>query len=221
MESTTTQKEAFDMLKQMNVPVTQQNLVYYAGSGNNPNILELLLKAGLNPNQTWTNEKGHVFYPLLNAVRNGTAKTVEILLNNGADINIQNVDKETAIYLAQKHKKDDIVQILKNAGAKELSTEEMNTLKKKIIRRNIRAGIITAAVFLAIFGGCYHFYNSSSSSGSSISSSQKTHTCVWCHKQYTGPGYYHIEDQCASTNADYDQCCSEKCCMEQWNSTHP
>lgn len=88
MESTTTQKEAFDMLKQMDIAVIQQNLVHYSGSGANPNVLQLLLKAGLTPNQSWTSEKGNIFYPLLNAVENGTAETVGILLNNGADVNI-------------------------------------------------------------------------------------------------------------------------------------
>ena len=225
MDSSTTQKEAFDMLKQMGTPVTQQSLVYYASNGADANILHLLLRAGLDPNKTWTREnkksiRDDVFYPLLEAVKNGTTQTIEILLNNGADVNIQDANtKETALYLAQKLKKDAIVQLLKNAGAKELTGEEMDVIKKKVKRKNIIA-LVKVAVFLICFGGCFYSYMSSSSSSGSISSSQKTHTCTWCHKQYTGAGYYHIEDQCTSTNASYDLCCSEKCCMESWNASH-
>ena len=225
MDSTTTQKEAFDMLAQMNVGVIQQNLVYYASNGADANILQLLLRAGLDPNKTWTRENkkslhDDVFYPLLEAVKDGTTKTIEILLSNGADVNIQDANtKETALYLAQKLKKDEIVQLLKNAGAKELAGEEIDVIKKKAKRKNIIA-LVKVAVFLLCFGGCFYSYMSHSSSSGSISSSQKTHTCEWCHKQYTGAGYSHIEDQCFSSNKDYDQCCSDKCCMEEWNASH-
>jgi hypothetical protein len=219
MESTTSQKEAFEMLKQMRVQVNQQNLCYYSGTGADVNTLQLLLRAGLNPNQAWTSEKGTVFYPLLHAVENGTVKTVAILLNNGADVNIQDAKtKETAMYLAQQLKKNEIVQLLKNFGVKELTEEEMNALKKKINGGYFKKALAYLVLFLLCWGGCTYMYNHSNSSSSS--SITKTHVCTWCHKQYSGAGYYHIEDQCNTTNADYDQCCSEKCCMESWNASH-
>lgn len=254
MDSTTTQKEAFDMLKQMNIPVVQQNLNHYAGGGANINTLQLLLKAGLDPNQTYTTEKGVVYYILHSAITWGTIKTVEILLDNGADINLQNAstketaliiasrlgksdivkllidkganlniktnDNANALFVAQKNKNGEIVELLKKAGAQELSSQDIDIYKKKRKRKLIMS-LSILAVCIAGFSTCtYWFANNGSSSSSSSSSSTKTHTCEWCHKQYTGVGYSHIEDQCFSSNKDYDQCCSQKCCMEEWNASH-
>ncbi|MEI8201544.1 MAG: hypothetical protein WCH34_00915 [Bacteroidota bacterium] len=69
-------------------------------------------------------------------------------------------------------------------------------------------------------------FNKYSSSNSNENSSEKT--CTWCGKKYTGDGYNHLggagsESYCATASNGWEkenQCCSLKCCEEQWASNH-
>jgi hypothetical protein len=47
-----------------------------------------------------------------------------------------------------------------------------------------------------------------------------THHCQWCGKEYHHTGYFHVANECVHPQEDIgtDECCSEKCCMEKWNS---
>ena len=49
MENNITQKEALEMLKQMDISAVPQNLVFYSQEGDE-NKVALLLKGGVNPN---------------------------------------------------------------------------------------------------------------------------------------------------------------------------
>jgi len=54
---------------------------------------------------------------LIDAVVNNDIEEVETLLNNGADINIQDNDGDTALMLASKYGRTDIVRLLLDHGA--------------------------------------------------------------------------------------------------------
>ncbi len=55
--------------------------------------------------------------PLINASRMDCKDVVEVLLNNGADVNVKNSDGRTALVLAKLYGYTDIVEMLKQAGA--------------------------------------------------------------------------------------------------------
>lgn len=56
--------------------------------------------------------------PLMHAVENNRPECVILLIEAGADLNLQNKKRETALSLAAKHNYQDCLQILVNAGAK-------------------------------------------------------------------------------------------------------
>lgn len=260
MEQKPTQKEALEMLKNMNVAFSEQNLVWYIQEADF-NKVELLLIAGINPNAPFIDAKKVAYYPFLNAVRKGNIKMLELLLRYGADkeikdsagnssvfytiannsvealefliktgidINIKNNEGMTALFMAEKNNKKQIAEILRNAGAKEMSAEEKTEYSKKQRSKNILMGaILIGCICLAgwICNG-KHSSSSSHSSGSSTSSGSKT--CTWCGKSYSGNGYNHLggsgaASYCAEATNGWEkqnQCCSSKCCEEQWRSRH-
>lgn len=62
-----------------------------------------------------------------------------------------------------------------------------------------------------------HEYDSSSDG---VYASSITHHCQWCGKEYHHTGYFHVEKECVHPKEDIgtDECCSEKCCWDSWNS---
>lgn len=84
--------------------------------------VEILLKAGANPNEAVLMGKDIYLYPLANAVRLNNSNVVKLLLQYKADP----IDKEgpkaghsSALELAKQHKFVEIEKILRNAGAKD------------------------------------------------------------------------------------------------------
>jgi hypothetical protein len=53
-----------------------------------------------------------------------------------------------------------------------------------------------------------------------VYASSVTHHCQWCGKEYHHTGYFHVANECVHPQEDIgtDECCSQKCCMESWNS---
>ena len=251
-------QEPLELLKQMDITFDPQNLVYYAGNGNNYTAVELLLKAGMDVDSVGKEGTN----ALWNATAVGREKTMRLLISNGANVNALTAKGYTplltaiskkyqdktypalniirilleakadpeikadgiwAMALAAKNKDNELIELLKNYGAKEITVEEAQKSSNAIDKSKKVAWVaptIIVAIVVLCFGTCYYMGSNSSSSGSGSYASAKTHTCEWCKKQYTGAGYYHIEDQCASKDVDFDQCCSQKCCQEEWNSTH-
>lgn len=203
--------------------------LYAACQAGNEEIVKLLISNGANINVANAFEDKYSnsgFTSLMQAVESKHYNIINILLENKANFEIKK-NSANAMSLAIKAKDTEAIELLKKYGAVEPSKEEIEKTKKEEKKDTIKAVkklSIIAGVCILLIGGCVHLVNqyggSSSSSSGNYSSSTKTHKCIWCGKEYTGAGYYHIEDQCASTDADYDQCCSEKCCQEQWNSTH-
>ncbi len=216
--------------------------LYESCISGNEETVKLLLANGANANSPYiANSSGWI--PLTRAIKQKNeakgypANIIKLLLENKADFEAK-ANGLNAMELAMSYKDNETIELLKKYGAKEPSKEEIEQLeqhkiktqkdtkqaenkqiKSKLISYGIAAAIIIGLIIWAYSGSGGGSSSSSSSSGN-YSSSEKTHTCVWCGKTYTGAGYYHIEDECASTVADYDQCCSQKCCMDQWNSTH-
>lgn len=241
-----TQKEALEMLQQMNALCVSQNLIWYAGQGD-LNKVELLLIGGLNPDTPWVDQQNKQFYalpeaikvgnikmielllayganinlligsdtPLIHAIENGQTDVAKFLIEKGADLNIMNSAKVNALYIAQRKKNNTIIELLKKAGAHEMTAEELKTHGKKKLTGRI--SLVIGVVVLIFFAKmCSDKYESSHSSGGSGS---VNHTCTYCGKSYSHSGYYHIESSCEQYGKDpgFDAHCSNKCCSEDWN----
>ena len=138
MENNLSQKEALEMLERMNVTFTEQNLIYYAQEGDY-NKVELLLKAGVNPNKSWRNEKQKKnIYALHNTSGFGETKMVELLLEYNADINLLDENGESSIIYAIRNNKTETVKILidRNANINYKTKDKINPLYVATKKKN-------------------------------------------------------------------------------------
>ena len=81
-----------------------------------PEIFQFFIDRGEDVNNTqyyWGDS------PLMHFSEMGNKEIVELLLKAGADVNIKNEDGKTALILAQENNHTAIVELLKQAGAKE------------------------------------------------------------------------------------------------------
>lgn len=205
MENNLTQKEALEMLEKMNVSFGEQNLIYYAQEGDY-NKVELLLKAGVNPNKSWRNEKQKKnIYVLHNTAGFGESKMVKLLLDSDADINLLDEKGESALIYAIQNNKTETVKILIERGAninhktkdninplyvatKKKNNEIIELLKnagaqeltaqeiKSYERSQVAVKIITFAIIIGIVWFFIHVGGKNSSSSSSSGSSSGSST---------------------------------------------
>lgn len=82
--------------------------------GGNPDVIQILLQAGTNPNQ----DSGYRS-PLMWAVQKRNTKIVNMLLDHGANINFINSQDMTALDMARDQQYGEIVQLLLSRGARE------------------------------------------------------------------------------------------------------
>ncbi len=94
-----------------------------------PEVVEAMIKAGADVNAPRVTEDENSGYtPLHAAAGMGRLDNVEVLLNNGADVNATNDDGETPMHYAASEGRTDIVQALIAAGAdKEAKNEDGKT----------------------------------------------------------------------------------------------
>lgn len=76
-----------------------RNALMYASSGPFPNTVKVLLKAGADPNltddeQNWT--------PAMMAAAEGQLEVLKVLVENGADLEMVDVDGESPLYFATR-----------------------------------------------------------------------------------------------------------------------
>ncbi len=203
MEQDITQKEALEILDKMDVTFCEQNLIYYARKSDY-NKVELLLKAGINPNKSWRNDKQKKnVYALHNTAGFGEPKMVKLLVDNGADLNLLDEKGESALIYAIQNSKTENVKILIEIGAnvnhrtkdninplyvatKKKSHEIIELLKKadaqEMTVKEIKSyermqgaiKIITAIILIGIVLFIVYAGNNGSSSSSSSGSSNST-----------------------------------------------
>lgn len=88
---------------------TNSSALEYAAQSSDPRLVEMLLKAGANPN----NVSEHVFEtPLLVAASYGRTENIRALIRAGAKTDARNYQGETALWRAAKRGDTDIVAIL-------------------------------------------------------------------------------------------------------------
>jgi len=96
--------------------LTNMTPVYSAIANKNPNILQLILAAGGNPNDFFSERLGITF--LFYAVQSSTEEIVKVLLSYGADPDFVRPDGRTAADRAKQLGKVSTERILRNAMAK-------------------------------------------------------------------------------------------------------
>ena len=108
--------EVVELLLQAGADVhaAQDRALFQAASINDTKIMKLLLDEGANVN---VQNKGYT--ALMTAAVIGSTEAVRFLLQAGAEVNSKNDNKETALLLAEKWGHSDIVNLLREAGAKE------------------------------------------------------------------------------------------------------
>lgn len=112
-----TKQEALKMLNKTDAGFDQHQLIYYSEVGNYKKT-ELMLIAGLDPNEFWYNpEQKRNIFPLHNSAGWGTTKMVKLLLSYGAEINLEDNNGLTAIFYAIQHGTKAIVKVLIEHGA--------------------------------------------------------------------------------------------------------
>ena len=84
----------------------------------NLEMCDLLRKKGADINASLTKKSAMGWNALHYAVINGDVELVNYLLKYGANVNKATADGSTPLYLAQIAKQEEIIKILKNAGAK-------------------------------------------------------------------------------------------------------
>lgn len=82
----------------------------------------------------------------------------------------------------------------------------------------------TYRISMAIFFLCYSFgaltEKQEDNGNGHLYTSSVTHHCEWCGNEYHHTGYFHVANECVHPQEDIgtDVCCSQKCCMDSWNS---
>ncbi len=113
----------YDQVKQLlddnaNIHLTDEmgfTALSHAANEGHIKIIELLLESGADINK---NVK-FAGTPLMRAVHSGRKDVVTLLIDNGADVNLKEVQSNaSALFIAKSKKHEDIIKILKAAGAK-------------------------------------------------------------------------------------------------------
>jgi ankyrin repeat protein len=88
--------------------------LYMAATNGNPDIIDLLVKAGADVNGATSSGA----MPLMQAAASGDVEAVKKLLDYGADINAKdNVRDQTALMFAAAKNRDSVIQLLASRGA--------------------------------------------------------------------------------------------------------
>ena len=82
-------------------------------------MCELLIKNGANANATLTRENALGWTALHYAAVNGDIELIKYLIKHGANVNKATAEGSSPLYLAKLGSHDDVVKILRNAGAKD------------------------------------------------------------------------------------------------------
>jgi ankyrin repeat protein len=92
----------------------EEQLAEAAGS-NQSETVGALLQEGVDPNAV----DGHWVSALLRAVESGDLQIVKMLLDRGADVNMENISGDTALGVARVKRSAEVIELLTKAGAKE------------------------------------------------------------------------------------------------------
>ena len=162
----TTKNEAIQFLTDANIIINAQNLVYYSQLGDLVKV-EYLLLAGVDPNES--SSEGYV--AIVQAVAYNQKKIVHLLVQNNADLNIEDQFGDNAMLIAFKNKNDEMSRILRENGAKELTQEQKNSTQwihrmKEVILKSysteayIFLGInLLAFIYMAFINGEGGFFS--------------------------------------------------------------
>ena len=117
MSEQISQKDAVDMLFKMNFGIVPNNLIYFIGKSD-LNKINLLLVAGLNPNEPYYDDKSKTSYIALHhAAIFGTPEIIDKLIEYKADINIKDQKGMSPLFSAIKQGKiENVKALIKNAA---------------------------------------------------------------------------------------------------------
>lgn len=203
MENNLSQKEALEMLKQMDISAVPQNLVFYSQEGDENKVL-LLLKGGVNPNSpTEPNKDKKTYYSGNQAASKGKLGVLTLLLENGFDINLKDAEGYTPLMHAIFNNHIEVVKYLISKGAdlnirakdnfnalhyakynkkeeivqllRNAGAEEMNEAEvKKAVSKNVLGVVKKLAIGAIVVIAIMFFYNKGAKTSSSSSGSSSS-----------------------------------------------
>lgn len=101
--------------------------VYFAIVNNHPEVIEILIESGVNPNYAWSKTEGGTL--LTNAAQFGLIEVVTLLVNRGADVNFTGYGEFSALYRSIIYDHLSVAVYLVNNGAK-LNENDKKALKQ-------------------------------------------------------------------------------------------
>lgn len=117
MDKKMKQKEAIDILYKLDVGIVQNNLIYCIEK-KDANKVELLLIAGLSPNEPWYHEQQkRRFYPLHHAAVFSNPEIIQLLVKHKVDIDLHDDKGFSPIFRAIEKNKIENVKTLIECGA--------------------------------------------------------------------------------------------------------
>ena len=82
-------------------------------------IVLLIALIGLSVSRFRISLTANTYTALMSAALNGHAGVVKVLLDKGADVNVKDISGRTALKYAESKDHQDVIELLKKAGARE------------------------------------------------------------------------------------------------------
>ena len=106
-----------------------KSALYHAAAHNRPDVVQLLIDRGADPNRIRVSDQGGpVDGPIHAAVKRGNLRVIEILAGAGADLTAATIYTEAPLHVALKRKRTEVAALLRSLGAAKFAAPRVDAL---------------------------------------------------------------------------------------------